>query len=217
VAILSPSEKLNRLNKNLEGFIRGCSLSLRLILGPRRKWLAIRVVVCCLGVVTQAQSATEYQVKAAFLFNFAKFVKWPADAFPGVDAPLQICLLGQDPFGHEFEEVIGDKSVNSHRIEVIHPSGVPQARGCQIIFVASSEKGQLLEILRGLRGASVLTVGDTAGFATMGGIINFVLDDGRVRFEINMKAAERAHLKISARLLTVAKLIVTDDATAETK
>jgi hypothetical protein len=168
-------------------------------------------------VVTQAQSATEYQVKAAFLFNFAKFVEWPADAVHGADAPLQICLLGQDPFGHEFEEVIGDKSVNGHRIEVIHPSGVPQARGCQIIFVASSEKGQVLEILRGLRGASVLTVGDIPGFAEMGGIINFVLDDGRVRFEINMKAAERAHLKLSARLLTVAKRIVTDDARTETK
>jgi YfiR/HmsC-like len=183
----------------------------------RWKWLSIRVVVCCLAVVTQAQSATEYQVKAAFLFNFAKFVEWPAEAFPGADAPLQICLLGQDPFGHEFEEVIGDKSVNGHRIEVIHPSGVPQARGCQIIFVSSSEKKQALEILRGLRGANVLTVGDTAGFAGMGGIINFVLDDGRVRFEINTKAAERAHLKISARLLTVAKLIVTDDVPTETK
>lgn len=185
--------------------------------GSHWKWLTIRVVVCCLAVVTQAQSATEYQVKAAFLFNFAKFVEWPADAFPGVDAPLQICLLGQDPFGREFEEVIGDKSVNGHRIEVIHPSGVPQARGCQIIFVSSSEKRHALEILRGLRGAAVLTVGDTAGFAGMGGIINFVLDDGRVRFEINVKAADRAHLKISARLLTVAKLIVTDDAPTETK
>jgi hypothetical protein len=83
--------------------------------------------------------------------------------------------------------------------------------------VAFSEKKPITEILRGLRGASVLTVGDTAGFAGMGGIINFVLDDGRVRFEINVKAAERGHLKISARLLTVAKLIVTDDTPTETK
>jgi hypothetical protein len=94
---------------------------------------------------------------------------------------------------------------------------VPQARTCQIIFVASSEKRQVREILRGLRGACVLTVGDTAGFAGMGGIINFVLDDGRVRFEINVKAAERARLKVSARLLTVAKLVVTDEDPAETK
>ncbi len=149
----------------LKVFIKRCSSCFRLNLGNRWKWLSIRGIVCCLAVVTQAQSATEYQVKPAVLFNFAKFVEWPADAFSGTDAPLQIRLLGQDPFGHEFEDVIGDKSVNGRRIDVIHPSGVPQARGCQIIFVASSEKNKALEILRGLRGASVLTVGDAPGFA----------------------------------------------------
>jgi hypothetical protein len=198
-------------------FVKGGSSSFQLNLGRPWRWLAIRVVVCCIAVVTQAQSATEYQVKAAFLFNFAKFVEWPADAFPGADAPLQICVLGQDPFGQEFENVIAEKTINGHRIEVIHPSGVPQARACQIIFVDSSVKQHARFILRDLRGSSVLTVGDTPGFAGMGGIINFVLDAGRVRFEINMKAAERARLKISARLLTVAKLIVTDDVPAEPK
>ena len=208
---------MNRLNRALKVFIKDCSAWFPRGFGPGGKRLAIRVVLCFLAAVTQAQSATEYQVKAAFLFNFAKFVDWPADAFAGADAPLQICVLGQDPFGHEFEEVIADKAVNGHRIEVIHPSGVPQAKACQIIFVASSDKRQVREILRNLRGASLLTVGDIAGFARMGGIINFVLDDGRVRFEINMKAAERAHLKVSARLLTVAKLLVTDEETPETK
>jgi hypothetical protein len=208
---------LDRFNKTLKNFSKGGSAFLQRGLGSRWKWHAIRVVLCCLAVVTQAQSATEYQVKAAFLFNFAKFVEWPADAFPVADAALQVCVLGQDPFGHDFEQMIADKTVDGHRIEVIHPSGVPQAKACQIIFVASSEKRQVREILRGLRGASVLTVGDTAGFAGMGGIINFVLDDGRVRFEINVKAAERAHLKVSARLLTVAKVIVADEEASETK
>jgi len=187
------------------------------LIGSRWKSFLIRIAVCFVAIAAQAQSATEYQVKAAFLFNFAKFVEWPADAFPGADAPLQICVLGQDPFGHEFEEMIADKTVNAHRIEIIHPSGVPQAKACQVIFVASSERQQAREILRGLRGASVLSVGDTSGFAKMGGIINFVLDDGRVRFEVNVKAAERAHLKISARLLTIAKLIVNDDEIPEIK
>jgi hypothetical protein len=158
-----------------------------------------------------AKSATEYQVKAAFLFNFAKFVEWPPDAFPSGDAPLQICVLGQDPFGRDFEQLIVEKTVNGHRLEVAHPEGVPQARACQILFIASSEKQRLREILQGLKGASVLTVGDTEGFAKMGGIINFVLDDNRVRFEINQKAAELAHLKLSARLLTVAKLVLAGD------
>lgn len=165
------------------------------------------LVVCLLAALAPAQSATEYQVKAAFLFNFAKFVEWPADAFPN-DAPLQICVLGQDPFGRDFEQVIVDKTVNGHRIEIAHPDGVPQARACQILFIAASEKTHLREILQGLKGASVLTVGDIPGFASLGGAINFVLDDSRVRFEINLKAAELARLKLSARLLTVAKVVL---------
>ncbi len=173
--------------------------------------LVLTILLAMLVRTAAAQSATEYQVKAAFLFNFAKFVEWPADAFPNADAPLQICVLGQDPFGRDFEQVIEDKAVNGHRLEVAHPDGVPQSRACQILFIASSEKQRVRGILRDLVGASVLTVGDTSGFATMGGVINFVLDENRVRFEINVKAAERSHLRLSARLLTVAKLIVTDD------
>ena len=173
--------------------------------------LGLLVLLGVLLPTAAAQSATEYQVKAAFLFNFAKFVEWPADAFSATDAPLQICVLGADPFGRDFEQVIEDKAVNGHRLEVAHPDGVPQARACQILFIASSEKLKIREILQGLAGGSVLTVGDTPGFAKTGGVINFVLDENRVRFEINQKAAERAHLKLSARLLTVAKLIVTEE------
>lgn len=171
-------------------------------------WKVFLVGVCLLAAAAQAQSATEYQVKAAFLFNFARFVEWPADAFPSADSALQICVLGQDPFGRDFEQVIVDKTVNGHRIEIAHPDGVPQARACQILFIAASEKARLLSIFQGLKGASVLIVGDTPGFAAWGGAINFVIDDGRVRFEINLKAAELAHLKLSARLLTVAKVVL---------
>ncbi len=162
-------------------------------------------------MAAQAQSATEYEVKAAFLFNFAKFVVWPSDSFATDDASLQICVLGQDPFGHDFERAIGNKTVGGHRLQLVHLAGLRQGNACQIIFVAASEGPHLKEILRSLRGASVLTVGDSAGFARMGGIINFVLDDSRVRFEINLQAAERAHLRLSAHLLTVATLIVPDE------
>jgi hypothetical protein len=173
--------------------------------------LGLLVLLGVLLPTAAAQSASEYQVKAAFLFNFAKFVEWPADAFSNADGPLQVCVLGQDPFGGDFEQMIEDKTVNGHRLEIAHPEGVPQARACQVLFIASSEKQKVREILRALTGVSVLTVGDTPGFVQMGGVINFVLDKDRVRFEINVKAAERAHLKLSARLLTVAKLIVTDE------
>jgi hypothetical protein len=174
----------------------------------RLKMFLLNIALCFLSTVTLAQSTSEYQVEAAFLYNFTKFVEWPGDAFASVNSPLQICVLGHDPFGSDFEQLIVDKTVDGHRIELAHPDGVPQARACQILFIASSQKQQ---ILLGLKGASVLTVGDTAGFVQMGGMINFVLDDNRVRFEINLKATELAHLKLSARLLTVAKLILRKD------
>jgi len=177
----------------------------------RLKMFLLNIALCFLSTVTLAQSTSEYQVEAAFLYNFTKFVEWPGDAFASVNSPLQICVLGHDPFGSDFEQLIVDKTVDGHRIELAHPEGVPQARACQILFIASSQKQQIQQILLGLKGASVLTVGDTAGFVQMGGMINFVLDDNRVRFEINLKATELAHLKLSARLLTVAKLILRKD------
>jgi hypothetical protein len=201
---------LNQLNSERNNLAR-CSGIPQRNLGPSRKMLLFRLVFCFVAVAVAAQSASEYQVKAAFLFNFAKFVEWPSDAFLNTDAPLEICVLGQDPFGRDFEQVIIEKTVNGHRLEIAHPEGVPQARACQILFIVASEKQKVRDILQGLAGASVLTVGDAPGFAKMGGVINFVLDENRVRFEINVKAAERAHLKLSARLLTVAKLIVTED------
>ncbi len=185
-----------------------CPVTLERGVTSRWRRSLIGVLLCLLAAGAQAQSATEYQVKAAFLFNFARFVEWPTDAFPSADSALQICVLGQDPFGRDFEQVIVDKIVNGHRIEIAHPDGVPQARACQILFIAASETPHLRAILLGLKGSSVLTVGDAPGFAILGGVINFVLDDGRVRFEINLKAAEQAHLKISARLLTVAKVVL---------
>jgi hypothetical protein len=197
---------LTQVNPLSTIFRKGCPAVLPWPRSSRRK--AFLLSLCLLAAVAQAQSATEYQVKAAFLFNFARFVEWPADAFPSADAALQICVFGQDPFGRDFEQVIMDKTVNGHRIEIAHSDGIPQARACQILFIAASEKPHLRDILQGLKGASVLIVGDTPGFAAAGGAINFVLDDSRVRFEINLKAAELAHLKISARLLTVAKVVL---------
>jgi hypothetical protein len=98
--------------------------------GGIRRRLALPVVLFLLASVSHAQSVTEYQVKAAYLFNFAKFVEWPAEAFPSADAPLQICVLGQDPFGREFEQIILDKTVNGHRIEVAFLWPHRRRQGC---------------------------------------------------------------------------------------
>jgi hypothetical protein len=156
----------------------------------------------------QDAASTEYQVKAAYLFNFAKFVEWPPSAFRTPNSPLVICVLGSNPFGSDLEGSIAGKTVGGRRLEISHlPRGL-DARSCQIVFIASSERGQVREILQQLTGTSALTVADTSGFTDDGGMINFVWEGDRVRFEANVDAAEHAHLRLSARLLTVAKLVV---------
>jgi len=177
---------------------------------------SLRQVLWVLGVVvlllggTRAQSPTagEYQVKAAFLFNFAKFVEWPSSSFANASAPLRICVFGRDPFGDELRNITKDKTVNGRRLEVDQGMDLQAARTCHILFIASSETPRLKEIFEGLRGTEALTVGDTKGFVEQGGMINFVLEHERVQFEVNRKAAEDGGLKISSKLLAVAKLVV---------
>jgi hypothetical protein len=159
---------------------------------------------------TRAQSPTagEYQVKAAFLFNFAKFVEWPPSIFSNASAPLRICVFGRDPFGEELRNITREKIVNGRKLEVDQVVDLRRARTCHILFIASSEKAQLKQILESLRGTDALTVGDTKGFVQQGGMINFVLDNNRVQFEVNRKAAEQGGLRISSKLLSVAKLVL---------
>jgi len=159
-----------------------------------------------LNAQTNSGRAGEYQVKAAFLYNFAKFVEWPPDALPNEHSPIVIGILGEDPFGHVLDETVLGKSVNGHELQVTRAKAVQDLKGCQIIFVSSSERKRLPEILANLRGADVLTVGDTEGFAPSGGIIQFTLRENRVRLMVNVEAAERARLKISSRLLALAEI-----------
>jgi hypothetical protein len=174
----------------------------------RLSMLLSGLVLCSLGSGVQGQVATEYQVKAAFLFNFAKFVEWPASSFSDASAPLRICVFGRDPFGEELRNITREKTVNGHKLEIIQVLDLQVARTCQILFIASSEMGRLKQILETLRGSDALTVADTKGFVEQGGMINFVLENSRVQFEVNRKAAEQSGLKISSKLLSVAKLVV---------
>lgn len=176
----------------------------------RRLLLALGLWVILLSSVygQPSPSATEYQIKAAFLFNFVKFVEWPSDSFPSESAPLQICVLGQNPLGQELETLTRGKTISGRALEINHVSSLQRAKTCQLLFVSSSERRRTQEILAAMEGASVLTVGDEEGFARGGGVINFLFENDRVRFEINVDAAARARLKISAKLLALAKLVV---------
>jgi hypothetical protein len=148
----------------------------------------------------------EYQVKAAFLFNFAKFVEWPADTFKAADEPITICVWGQDPFGGALEDVVRNKTVAGRPFMVRRVSSAPQAMKCQIVFLASSERKRGRSILDDLKGHSILTVGEAEDFTANGGVINFKLKDARVRIEIDTVAADRAKLRISSKLLSLAEI-----------
>jgi len=156
-----------------------------------------------------AQTIDEYQVKAAFLYNFAKFVEWPALTFKTDKDPLRICVLGQNPFGNALVEGVGGKTVVGRPLVVSDISDVSQGSDCQILFIGSSERKHLRAIFADLRMTGVLTVGETEGFATQGGIVNFKLEDGRVRLEINIEAASQAKLRISSKVLNLAQIVNT--------
>jgi hypothetical protein len=155
-----------------------------------------------------SQGSDEAHVKAAFLFNFAKFVTWPSQTFKSPSDSFQICVLGSSTVGSALVEIAHDKTVDGRPLVVTYLSEGNTVQLCQILFVgmASTQKARVL--IAEMRSRSVLTVGEAAGFAGSGGIVNFKMEDGRVRFEINPKASEQAHLQISSRLLSLA-LIVT--------
>ena len=152
----------------------------------------------------QESPPSEYQLKAAFLFNFAKFVDWPPEAFTSTNAPMVIGILGEDPFGPDLENTIHNKSIAGRAIVHKRVTSLAEARSCHILFISSSEKKRLPEIFGNLRGASVLTVSETDTFTELGGMINFVMEGKKIRFQINDDAAKSAGLKISSKLLGVA-------------
>jgi hypothetical protein len=159
------------------------------------------------AIQCQANSPGEYQLKAAFLFNFAKFVDWPPGAFPTAASPFVVCILGQDPFGTDLDDALRGKTIADRSIVIRRCQSDADARGCQIVFVSRMERRRISEILQGLRGVNVLLVGESEGFAAGGGAIEFVLDQDRIRFRINPGAASRAGLTISSKLLALATIV----------
>jgi hypothetical protein len=155
-----------------------------------------------------AQSSTEeYQVKAAFLYHFAQLSDWPAGVLNDGDASLKLCIFDDEPRRQELQSTIEGKSIGA-RVFRVHPISQPQEiQGCNILFLSRDEARRQTAILRSLRGMPVLTVGETSDFLTNGGMIRFHLEEGKIRFDINLDAAESSHLKISSRLLLLATTV----------
>jgi hypothetical protein len=161
-------------------------------------WLAL------LAAGTDVQPVGEYQVKAAFLYNFAKFVEWPGSAFKSANEPVTICVLGRNPFGNTLEDAVAGKVVEGRTFAVRQISGMQGAGGCRILFVSGSERKQFRAGAASIAGQGLLTVGEWKEFIADGGVVNFKLESGKVRFEINVAAAERENLRISSKLLSLA-------------
>jgi hypothetical protein len=160
-----------------------------------------------LALTALAQIIDEYQVKAAFLYNFAKFVEWPDSAFKSGKDPMHICVLGQDPFGSALEEAVSGKTLLGRSFVVADISDPGRAAECQLLFVGSSERKRLRSIFKAIQTGGVLTVGDTDDFAAQGGMVNLKLEGRRIRLEINLEAAGKAKLRISSKVLNLAQIV----------
>ena len=161
------------------------------------------------GPVAGAESPppTMHQVQAAFLFNFAKFVTWPDDAFDRSGNSMVIGVLGEDPFGGALDQAIKDKAVHGRSFELKRFKQIGEMRGCHVLFVCASEAARLPEIFLAAQKGGILTVSDIDRFAERGGIINFYKENNKMRFKINLSAAERAGMKISSQLLRLGTII----------
>jgi hypothetical protein len=162
----------------------------------------------------QDSASSEYLIKAGFIYNFATLVQWPAASFPQSDSPIVIAILGEDHFGPTLDRVLESKKVNGRpfaikRIKTVSELQrlVANPKDCQILYVSSSEMAHIAEVLQIVKDTPILTIGETAGFARSGGIINLVLEDNRVRFEVNVDAAKTSDLNISSRLLALARIV----------
>ena len=167
---------------------------LAVLAAPARTWAAESV-------------AGEYEIKAAVLYNFARFTEWPATAVPDSPDVFVIGVLGTDPFGDILDEVAATRTVGDKRIVVRRFATLDEYTPCHILFVAASERARMAAVIEKLRDAPVLLVADTAGFAQAGGTVDLVVEENKVRFEVNPVAAERAGVKISSKLLRLARIV----------
>lgn len=177
---------------------------------------ALRTAVPLVGAVVllsfpaasqDAPSVPEYQVKAAFLYNFAKFVEWPAETHPSPDSPLRVGVLGKDPFEEALERTFKGRTAQGRGFTITRSDDPKNLLTCHIVFISITDRERLAAHLKPFEGRPVLTVGEMPGFARAGGHVNFYLQEKQVRFEINPTAAGRAGLRISSKLLQLARIV----------
>ncbi|HEV8660128.1 MAG TPA: YfiR family protein [Thermoanaerobaculia bacterium] len=171
-----------------------------------RSWI-LAAGLCAAQALGDAKPP-EYQVKAAFIYKFATYIRWPPRTGAEARSPFVIGIIGRDPFGPALDAVVRGQTVQGRPIVVRKLRGLEQAVRCDVLFVSSSERGNLRQIFEALRGSPVLTVGDMDQFAELGGMINLVTTEkNQIRFDINKGAVDRAGLKAASELLRLARIV----------
>jgi hypothetical protein len=163
------------------------------------------MAVIATDACAQESRPGEYHVKAAFLYNFVKFVEWPDDRNTRT-GNINICILGEDPFEDAFDPIQGE-TVGNRKIRIKRFRTLQHIDECQVLFIGSSEREDIEHILASIKGLNILTVGDIEGFAQKGVILNFYIENNRVRFEINLNSLKRSGLRISSKVMHLAKII----------
>jgi hypothetical protein len=178
-----------------------------------RGWQRVTAVIVMFALLhipvleAQQPKVSEYQVKAIYLYNFGRFVQWPPNATAAKGDSFSICVLGQDPFGPSLDSTLAGETLDGKPLAVKRISTPRDAGECRILFISSTEENHLKEILAALDELSILTVSDMPAFSRRGGMIQFVLEGDKVRFEINLTKAETAKLTLSSELLKVATTV----------
>ena len=164
--------------------------------------LARALSACADGAISH-----EYEIKAAFLFNFTRFIEWPSESFTDPTGPIVIGVIGDDPFGAELANAVKNRRVNGRSIVARSISSAEDARATHLLFVGMTRPEDLARLMRVLSGYPVMTVGESAAFTALGGTITFVVQDNKVRFQINAESAEQVHVRISAQLEKLATTV----------
>jgi len=171
-----------------------------------RRLVVIALVVAAPAASLRAQPSLEYNVKAALLLNFARFIEWPDGAFADTRSPIHVCVAGENRFGDALDDVLHGETVGSRTFATRVVTGPRDSAGCHLLFVAAGTESRAAAII-GQRGSFAVTVGESRRFEDMGGAVTFVLDSGRVRFNVNLRPLEQRQVRVSARMLQLASRV----------
>ena len=187
----------------------------RRCVGMLRHLAAVALVLFPLPINGQSLFSDEYRAKANYLAHFPSFVEWPEDAWPSRDAPFLICVFGNYAFGTSLAEFTRGRTVRDRRVEIKWMRSLDELRSCHVLFVSRSEQKRYAQVLEAVQGERALTVGETPEFLNAGGMVSFVSQKESIRFDVNIAEANRVHLKISSRMLALARRIVKQAAQAK--